>query len=190
VINIAVFASGSGTNFESLVNYFQNHNHISIKLLLCNRKGAPVLERAARSGIESLVFTEDDLVNSSRVLEALTAHNIHFIVLAGFLLKIPKSILEAYPDGVINIHPALLPKFGGKGMYGKRVHEAVLSSGDRFSGITIHMVNEDYDKGSTVSQHTCEIMKDDTPHTLADRIHRLEHYWYPRVIEKLLIGDV
>ena len=186
MINIAVFASGSGTNFQSVVNYFSSNKDIFVRLLLCNRKGAFVLERAAKAGIESFVFTKEELENSSVVLDVLDEYKIHFIVLAGFLLKIPKNILAAFPDGIVNIHPALLPKYGGKGMYGSLIHEAVLSSGDKFSGITIHMVNEEYDKGSIISQHTCEIRNDDTADTLAQRIHKLEHYWYPRVIEKLL----
>ncbi len=186
VINIAVFASGSGTNFQSIVNYFSGHEYIRVNLLLCNRPGAAVLDRAANEGIDSLVFTRDELENSEKVLEILLEYNIHFIVLAGFLLKIPEKILRTFPGRIVNIHPALLPKYGGKGMYGMRVHEAVLSSGDRFSGITIHMVNDEYDKGSIISQHTCEVKPDDTPQALAARIHELEHYWFPRVIEKLL----
>jgi phosphoribosylglycinamide formyltransferase 1 len=186
VINIAVFASGSGTNFQSIVNYFSGHEYIRVNLLLCNRPGAAVLDRAANEGIDNLVFTREELENSEKVLDILIEYDIHFIVLAGFLRKIPKKILKTFPDRIVNIHPALLPKYGGKGMYGMRVHEAVLSSGDRFSGITIHMVNEEYDKGSIISQHTCEVKPDDTPQTLAARIHELEHYWFPRVIEKLL----
>ncbi len=186
MINIAVFASGSGTNFKSIVNYFSGHEYIRVRLLLCNRPGAMVLGRAANEGIDSLVFTRDDLENSEKVLNFLLDYDIHFIVLAGFLLKIPDKIIKTFPDRIVNIHPALLPKYGGKGMYGIRVHEAVISSGDRFSGITIHMVNEEYDKGNIISQHTCEVKPHDTPQTLASRIHKLEHYWYPRVIEKLL----
>ncbi len=186
MINIAVFASGSGTNFQSIVNYFSGHDYIRVSLLLCNRPKAEVLDRAAKAGIDNFVFTRDELETSEKVLNVLLKNNIHFIVLAGFLLKIPDIILKTFPDRIVNIHPALLPKYGGRGMYGMRVHEAVLSSGDRFSGITIHMVNEEYDKGSIISQHTCEVKPDDTPELLAERIHKLEHYWYPRVIEKLL----
>jgi phosphoribosylglycinamide formyltransferase 1 len=186
VINIAVFASGSGTNFESIVEYFSGHGEIRVNLLLCNRKGAKVLERAARAGIDCFVFDKAELENPESILEVLNKYDIHFIVLAGFLLMIPEQILRAFPDAIVNIHPALLPKHGGKGMFGMNVHEAVLASGDRFSGITIHMVNEEYDKGEIISQHTCEILPDDTPRRLAERIHQLEHYWYPRIIEKLL----
>lgn len=186
MINIAVFASGSGTNFEAVVRYFSNHDYIGVKLLLCNRPDAAVIDRAGRADIESFIFTRDELEKTDKVAEVLMRRHIHFIVLAGFLLRIPERILEAFPDRIVNIHPALLPKYGGKGMYGNRVHEAVLASGDTVSGITIHMVDEEYDKGNIVSQHTCEVSKDDTPETLASRIHKLEHYWYPRVIEKLL----
>ncbi len=186
MINIAVFASGSGTNFQSIVSYFSGHANIRVNLLLCNRPGAGVLERAKKADIDNFVFTRYDLENTGKVLDVLLEYDTHFIVLAGFLLKIPLNILKAFPDRIVNIHPALLPKYGGKGMYGIRVHEAVISSGDRYSGITIHMVNEEYDKGNIVSQHSCEVKQDDTPQTLAERVHKLEHYWYPRVIEKLL----
>ena len=147
------------------------------------------MERAAGAGIDSLVFSRHELENTGKVIGALHKYDIHFIVLAGFLLLIPGNILNAFPDRIVNIHPALLPKYGGKGMYGMRVHEAVLASGDSFSGITIHMVNEKYDEGNIVSQHTCEVRPDDTPELLAERIHKLEHYWYPRVIEKLLVSE-
>lgn len=183
--NIAVFASGSGTNFQAIADYFAGHEHINIRLLLCNRPGAMVLKRAEDAGIDTLVFSRDDLVGSGRVLEKLLGTGCNFIVLAGFLWKIPVNIIRAYPDSIVNIHPALLPKFGGKGMYGIRVHEAVISEGEKFSGITIHMVNEEYDKGEIISQHTCDVRDDDTPETLAARIHELEHYWYPRIIERL-----
>lgn len=186
MINIAVFASGSGSNFQAVADYFAGHSYINVKLLLCNKPGAKVLERAKGAGIKSILFSSQELEASGKIHDILSDHDIRFIVLAGFLQLIPKNILQSYPDRIVNIHPALLPEYGGKGMYGMRVHEAVIASGDRISGITIHMVNEEYDKGSIVSQHTCEVKKDDTPQTLARRIHTLEHYWYPRVIEKLL----
>jgi phosphoribosylglycinamide formyltransferase 1 len=188
VINIAVFASGSGTNFQALADYFAGHTRIRVKLLLCNRKHAPVLERAARANIDCYSFSRHELECTDRVMDILTQYNIDFIVLAGFLLKIPDNILRSWPDRIINIHPALLPKYGGKGMYGMNVHQAVLSSGDRVSGITIHMINEEYDKGNVVSRHTCEVRRDDTPESLAARVHKLEHYWYPRIIERLLVS--
>ncbi len=189
MVNISVFASGSGTNFQSIVNYFSGHEHIRINLLLSNRSGAAVLERAKKANIDRIVFTRDDLFSTGKVLDILKSYNTHFIVLAGFLWKIPDNIIKAYPDKIVNIHPALLPKYGGKGMYGMRVHEAVISSGEKYSGITIHIVNEEYDRGSIVSQHTCDVDPDDTPQSLAERIHKLEHYWYPRVIEKLVEFD-
>ncbi len=187
VINIAVFASGSGTNFQALADYFSGHARIAIRLLLCNRQEAAVIERAAKAGIDHYVFSRHELENTGKVKDILVEYDIHFIVLAGFLLKIPGNILKAWPDRIVNIHPALLPKYGGKGMYGMKVHQSVIMSGERFSGITIHMINEEYDKGSIVSQHTCEVKKEDTAETLAERIHQLEHYWYPRIIEKLLL---
>jgi phosphoribosylglycinamide formyltransferase 1 len=187
VINIAVFASGSGTNFQAIADYFTGHQVIRIKLLLCNRPGAPVLERAAASNIPGIIFSRTELENTERIKDLLLENEIDFIVLAGFLLKIPDHILKGWPGRIINIHPALLPKYGGKGMYGLNVHRSVIQSGDRISGITIHMINDEYDKGSIIFQHACDVKKDDTPETLAARIHLLEHHWYPRVVEKLLL---
>ncbi len=189
MINIAVFASGSGTNFQAIADYFSGHSEISVKLLLSNRENAYALERAARANIDTFVFSRQELDNTDRVPSVLKKYDIHFIALAGFLLRIPENILRGWPDRIVNIHPALLPKYGGKGMYGMRVHQAVIDAGDRFSGITIHMINEEYDKGSSVFQHTCEVKKDDNPESLAARIHQLEHYWYPRIIERLLLND-
>jgi phosphoribosylglycinamide formyltransferase 1 len=189
VINIAVFASGSGTNFQAIADYFSNHERIAVNLLLCNKPGALVLKRAQQLGISTHVFNRHELEETGKVVEVLEKHNIEFIALAGFLLRIPANILQTWPEAIVNIHPALLPKYGGKGMYGMRVHQAVIESGDQFSGITIHMINEEYDKGSIISQHTCLVKADDTPETLASRIHELEHYWYPRIIEKLLADN-
>jgi phosphoribosylglycinamide formyltransferase 1 len=189
VINLAIFASGSGTNFQAIVDYFTGHPFIQVALMLCNRPRAAVIDKASKAGVDCLVFTREELENTDKVSAGLREYDIHFIVLAGFLLKIPDKILKEFPDRIVNIHPALLPKYGGKGMYGNRVHEAVIVSGESLSGITIHMVNEEYDKGSIVSQHTCEVNKGDTPDKLAERVHELEHYWYPRVIEKLLDPD-
>ncbi len=189
MINIAVFASGSGTNFQAIADYFSNSEQIAVKLLLCNKPGAPVLNRARQLGISAHVFSRHELEETGKVVEILKEHDIDFIALAGFLLRIPVNILRAWPEAIVNIHPALLPKYGGKGMYGMRVHQAVIESGDRFSGITIHMINEEYDKGSIISQHTCLVKADDTPEALASRIHELEHYWYPRIIEKLLVDN-
>ncbi len=188
MINLAVFASGSGTNFQAIVDYFSGHPEIKIRLLLCNNPSAYVLERARIAGIHHYVFSRRELEKTSIAPDKLAEYEIHFIVLAGFLLKIPDNILRTWQGRIVNIHPALLPKFGGKGMYGEHVHKAVLDSGERFSGITIHMIDEEYDKGEIVSQHTCEVRDDDTPASLAERIHQLEHYWYPRVIEKLLVS--
>ena len=189
MINIAVFASGSGTNFQAIADYLKGHTYINVKLLLCNKPGAKVLDRAEMAGVNSIVFSRQELETSGRIIGILNKHEISFIVLAGFLQLIPRDMIISYPDRIVNIHPALLPKFGGRGMYGARVHEAVIASGDSYSGITIHMVNEEYDKGSIVAQYTCEVMNDDTPESLASRIHKLEHYWYPRVIERLLEID-
>lgn len=183
---IAVFASGSGTNAENIIRFFRTHEKISVKTVLSNRPSAGVLERASALGVETLTFTRDEFTGSDRIICALKERDISFIVLAGFLWLVPENLVRAYRGRIINIHPALLPKYGGKGMYGSRVHEAVISGGEKKSGITIHHVNERYDDGDIILQATCPVEPGDTPETLASRIHELEYEHYPKVIEMLL----
>ncbi len=183
--NIAIFASGSGTNAENIANYFKDNLHIRVMLILSNKPDAFVLERAKKLGIETAVFLKPDLENGS-VLQMLQEKNIDFIVLAGFLLKIPIAIINAFPNKVINIHPALLPKYGGKGMYGNKVHEEVIANAEKESGITIHFVNEKYDEGGIIFQAKCSINENDTPDTLAGKIHLLEYKHFPAVIERVI----
>ena len=182
MINIAIFASGSGTNAEQLILHFQENSSIHIQVIFCNNPTAGVLERAKRLGIESIIFTKSDF-SDPVFLNHLTSRGINAIVLAGFLWKIPIYLIDQYPEMIINIHPALLPLYGGKGMYGHHVHEAVIQNHDQQSGITIHLVNEYYDKGRILFQATCDVADNDTPDSLAKKIHQLEHQHFPQVVE-------
>ncbi|MFR2069724.1 MAG: phosphoribosylglycinamide formyltransferase [Bacteroides nordii] len=184
--NIAIFASGSGTNAENIIRYLQENDFIRVALVLSNRSDAYVLERVNRLKVPSKVFLKDDWISGEQILALLREYNIDFIVLAGFLVRVPEVLLHAYPDKIINIHPALLPKFGGKGMYGDRVHEAVVAAGEKESGITIHYINEHYDEGNTIFQAKCPVLPEDSPADVAKKVHSLEYEYYPQVIEKLL----
>lgn len=184
--NIAIFASGAGTNAQNLIDFFRTNPYGRVKLVLTNRPDAPVIQRAQNNGIESVVFDKKQLYTSGEVLTLLRQREIGFIVLAGFLWLIPSAILEAYENKIVNIHPALLPKYGGKGMYGRHVHEAVIDAGDRLSGITIHRVNQNYDEGDILFQAKCQVYPEDSPESLASKVHQLEYEHFPRVIEQLL----
>jgi phosphoribosylglycinamide formyltransferase 1 len=183
---IAIFASGKGSNAEEIIKYFRNHPSISVDVVVSNNPNAFVLERARRHNIPCLVFNKKEF--HEMAAERLTSLNITHIVLAGFLWLIPSKLLETFPGRIINIHPALLPKFGGKGMYGMKIHESVRSSNEKESGITIHLVNEKYDEGTILYQHKCELTSADTPQQIADKVHQLEYTWYPKIIEKWVIG--
>ncbi len=185
---IALFASGSGTNVENITNYFNNNNSIEIALVLSNKKDAYVLERAKKLNIPSLVFNRNQFYNSTNVVNYLIDNNIDYIVLAGFLWLIPSNLIEAFPKKIINIHPALLPKYGGKGMYGSKVHESVVANNEKQSGITIHFVNEKYDDGNIIFQETCNVLPNDSPNDVAKKVHTLEYKYYPKIIEKLILG--
>jgi len=178
---IALFASGSGSNAENIISYFSNSLDIKFPFIISNRQDAYVHERAKKLMVPSYVFKRVDFDNGT-VLKFLLENNIDFIVLAGFLLKIPENLLDAYPDKIINIHPALLPKFGGKGMYGSYVHEAVVASGEKETGITIHFANENYDEGRIIFQAKCPVFPEDSPEDVAAKIHALEFEHFPRVI--------
>lgn len=184
---IAIFASGSGTNAQKIIEYFSASKEIFVDSLWSNNENAYALIRAEKLGIETFTFDRDEFYRSNDILDKLYDHRIDMIVLAGFLWLVPKNLTELFT--VINIHPALLPKYGGNGMYGMNVHKAVLASKDKESGITIHQVNQDYDKGKIIYQATCPIIPGDTPEILAGRIHELEYQHYPRVIEELLMAD-
>jgi phosphoribosylglycinamide formyltransferase-1 len=185
-INLAVFASGTGTNAQKLIQYFKDSPVAGVSLIVCNKEGAGVLGIAEREGIPHLLIGKEQFFRGDAYLPQLKEHGISFIVLAGFLWKIPQALVEAYPKRIVNIHPALLPKFGGKGMYGQYVHEAVLQAGEVESGITIHYVDEHYDNGDIIFQTACPVLEGDTPDTIAQRIHQLEHLHYPRVVEEVV----
>lgn len=184
---IAILASGEGTNAERIIRYFLEKRTAEVALVITNKAQAGVLKRAERLSVPSLVITARGFADGE-ALKVLHQHNIDFIVLAGFLLKVPDAILHDYPNKIVNIHPALLPKFGGKGMYGLRVHEAVIATGEKESGITIHYIDEHYDEGNTIFQATCPVLPDDTPESLAARIHQLEYEYFPQVIEAVIQG--
>ena len=183
---VAIFASGSVSNAENIANYFKGSDAVEISLILANNPEAYVLERAKKLGIESVVVTGKEFRAADKVLEILKERNIDFIVLAGFLLLVPAKLIEAYPGKIVNIHPALLPKHGGKGMYGDHVHEAVVAAGDTESGITIHLIDERYDCGTTFFQATCPVLPTDTPHDVAEKVHALEYEHFPRVIKEII----
>lgn len=184
---IAIFASGSGTNAQRIIEYFSSSKEIVVDSLWSNNDNAYALIRAEKLGVETITFDSDEFYRSNDILDRLYDHRIDMIVLAGFLWLVPRNLTELFT--VINIHPALLPKYGGKGMYGTNVHKAVLTSKDKESGITIHQVNQDYDKGRIIFQAKCPVISGDTPETLASRIHELEYQHYPRVIEELLLKE-
>ena len=183
---IAIFASGSGSNAENIARYFQPHKNIKVALILSNNSRAYVLQRAENLGIPTLVFNRDDLYRNNKVKERLLNEEIDLIVLAGFLWLVPSSIIRSWPNCIVNVHPALLPKYGGKGMYGRRVHQKVAENGEQESGITIHYVNEHYDEGQIIHQSRFPVEKGDGPEEIAQKAHELEYSDYPRVIEKLL----
>ncbi|MBS1575366.1 MAG: phosphoribosylglycinamide formyltransferase [Bacteroidetes bacterium] len=183
---IAIFASGAGSNAQKIIDHFRNHSSIKVALIICNKPGAGVLSIAERENIPALLIEKEKFFRGDSYVPELKEKNIDFIVLAGFLWKIPPALIKAYTGKIINIHPALLPKYGGKGMYGHFVHEAVIASGDKESGITIHYVDEVYDHGKIIFQDKCAVLSTDTAESLAQKIHELEHKNFPLVIETLL----
>jgi phosphoribosylglycinamide formyltransferase-1 len=185
--NLVIFASGAGTNAEKIIARFAHHPLARVRLVVCNKPKAGVLEVARRAGVPSLVVSRDSFYHSEELLNILRELPADLIILAGFLWKVPEQLVKAFPGRIINIHPALLPLYGGKGMYGQAVHAAVLAAGDRQSGITIHYVNEKYDEGEVILQKTCTVTAADTAESLAQKVHQLEYRWYPETIEKLLL---
>ena len=184
--NVAIFASGSGTNAEAIVTHFNNSESISVKCILSNKKDAFVLERAKKFDLKTLVFNRTELNESDEVDIFLKENKVDFIVLAGFMLLFPARLVAKYPGRVVNIHPALLPKYGGKGMYGMYVHQAVVDNNESESGISIHWVNEHYDEGQIIFQATCQILPNDSAEDVAHKVHQLEYEHYPKVIESLV----
>lgn len=185
---IAVFASGSGSNAERFFEYFKDSPVAEVALVCCNNPDAYVLERAKKHEVPSWLFTNQELKEAVPVVQKLKEEAIDFVVLAGFLRLIPAALVAAYPDRIVNIHPALLPKWGGKGMFGSRVHESVVKAGDLETGITIHFVNNQYDEGNIIFQARCPVAPEDGPEEVAQKVHKLEHEHYPRVVAQLLQG--
>ncbi len=192
--HVAIFASGAGSNAGKIIEYLKGHQQISVSLIVANKPGAGgggggggVLSIAEKAHIPTLMIEKERFFRGNAYLDELKEHHIDFIILAGFLWKIPAALVKAFPSKIINIHPALLPKYGGKGMYGAHVHEAVIANKEKESGITIHYVDEQYDHGSTIFQAHCEIVPDDTPETLATKIHALEHQHFPRVATETIL---
>jgi phosphoribosylglycinamide formyltransferase 1 len=186
--NLAIFASGSGSNAENIIRFFISHKYISVRLVLSNNKDAFVHERARQLNVKSISFSRDQLYNEDFILELLRKESISHVILAGFMWLIPENLIKAFPNRMLNIHPALLPKYGGKGMFGMHVHRAVIENKETESGISIHYVNESYDEGSIIFKAKCPVLPYDTPEKLAERIHKLEHKNYPRVIESVIMG--
>ncbi len=189
MIRLAIFASGSGTNAQQIIEHFRDSSFITVEHIFSNRKDAFVLTRAQNFSIPSTIFSKEDFYRSSSILDKLQDNKIDYIILAGFLWLIPIHILKEFPNKIINIHPALLPKYGGKGMYGNFVHEAVIKNLESESGISIHFVNEKYDDGKIIFQAKCKIEKGDTAKDLAAKIHKLEHKYFSRIIEEVVLGD-
>lgn len=183
---LAVFASGAGSNAENLIRFFARHSDAEIVLIVSNKSDAGVLQHADKLNVPSIVFKKTDFENRDIILPCLQQHRIDIIILAGFLLRVPDFLIEVYPHAIINIHPALLPKFGGKGMYGMHVHRAVKEAGEIQSGITIHYVDEAYDEGDIIAQYTCPVTSEDSPETIAEKVHQLEYQYFPLTIERLL----
>jgi phosphoribosylglycinamide formyltransferase 1 len=189
-MQIAIFASGAGSNAQRIIEHFRGHAHITVALIVCNKPGAGVLHIAAQNSIPTLLIEKEKFFRGNAYTDELKAAGIDFIVLAGFLWKVPDALIQAYRGSIVNIHPALLPKYGGKGMYGAFVHAAVIGAKEPESGITIHYVDEHYDHGDIIFQAQCTVAPGDTPDSLAKKIHQLEHEHYPKVIEQLLMKRI
>ncbi len=185
--NIVLFASGNGTNAENIIRYFKENKTANILEVLTNNPRAGVIERAKKLDVPVRVFSRKEISSPDELIRHLQEINTDIIVLAGFLWKIPTVLIRQFPEKMINLHPALLPEFGGKGMYGIHVHEAVLAAGKKKSGITIHFVNENYDDGKIIFQAETKVSKTDTPESLAKKIHALEYRYFPEIIEQLLM---
>lgn len=188
---IAIFASGAGSNAAKIIEHLKGHAAIRVSLIVCNKPGAGVIQIAAGHQIPVLMIEKEKFFRGNAYIDEIQLQSkIDFIVLAGFLWKVPVALIHAYPNRIINIHPALLPKYGGKGMYGMHVHEAVIKAGEKESGITIHYVNEHFDEGEAIFQTRCAIIPDDTPETLAQKIHQLEHEHFPRIVESVVMAQI
>ena len=185
--HIALFASGAGSNAQKIIEYFKGHTQIKVALVVCNKPGAGVISIAESATIPVLLVEKEKFFRGNAYIDVLKEQGISFIVLAGFLWKIPDSLIKAFPGKIINIHPALLPNYGGKGMYGSKVHDAVIANKEKESGITIHYVDEQYDHGDIIFQARCSLEESDTTQSLAQKIHLLEHAFYPKIVEETVL---
>ena len=185
---IVIFASGSGTNAENIIKYFQKNNVANVVRVLSNKKDAKVLDRSNSLNVSCMYFSRSDFYDSDKVLNLLV-EEADFIVLAGFLWRVPENIIKMFSKKIVNIHPALLPKYGGKGMYGMHIHNTVVANKEKETGITIHYVNENYDEGAVILQKKVSVDESDTPESIAKKIHQLEYKYFPKVIEEILLKD-
>ena len=184
--NIAIFASGEGTNAQNIIDYFKNSQEAKVELVLSNNAKANVLKRASDAEIETIVIDKESFYENHTAINILKSKSIDLIVLAGFLWKVPENLVNTFPNKIINIHPALLPKFGGKGMYGLNVHKAVVEAQESKTGISIHFVNSHYDEGAIIAQHECTLEPNDSAEMVAQKVHELEQEFFPKEIEKVL----
>lgn len=184
--NIAIFASGAGSNAQKIIDHFRDSSLAKVTLILSNKAEAGIFKIAEKEQVPAILIDKEQFFRGDTYIKLLEKAGIDLVVLAGFLWKVPANLVTAFPNRIINIHPALLPKFGGKGMYGHFVHEAVLAAGEKESGITIHYVNEKYDDGGVILQEKCIITEEDTPDSLARKVQVLEHKWFPLIVERLL----
>ena len=183
---VAILVSGTGTNAINIIEYFKKSSIADISLVVSNKTDALAVEKAQNKGVKTVVFNNESFKKNGKVLDYLRSQSIDFIVLAGFLMKIPNDIIHAYPNKIVNLHPSLLPKYGGKGMYGKYVHKAVIEAQESESGISIHFVNEEYDEGAIIFQAKVSVEKGDSVEVLAQKIQQLEHRFFPKVIEQVI----
>ena len=188
-INIAIFASGTGSNAQKIINHFKDNELIHIALVVSNKADAGVLNIAKAAHIPTIIIERNPFLKGDGYVNILQKYDIQWIILAGFLWKVPETLITAFPQKIIDIHPALLPKYGGKGMYGDKVHKSVVENGEKESGITIHYVNENYDEGAIIFQAKCNVMPEDTPDNVASKVHALEYEHFPKVIEEILFGS-
>lgn len=188
-VNLALFASGSGSNAEAIIRHFEGHSKVKVSLIVSNKPNAGVIERANRLQIPFHIVPKADFNNPNSILEILDKHEVDWIILAGWLLLIPEYLVAKFENGIINIHPALLPKFGGKGMYGRHVHDAVLAAGEKDSGITIHFVNKHFDEGAVIAQYSVPIKKSDDVNDVEGKVRELELQNYSQVIEKTVLSN-
>ncbi|XLS29072.1 phosphoribosylglycinamide formyltransferase [Flavobacteriaceae bacterium M23B6Z8] len=189
-MRIVIFASGNGSNAENIINYFSDNQNINVVTVFSNKNDANVLKRAQKHQIATIAFNKFAFFEHDHILGILQSIKPQLIVLAGFLWKLPPHIIQAFPKKIVNIHPALLPKYGGKGMYGMNVHNAVVANGEKETGITIHYVNEEYDEGAILFQKSISVQKEDTPETVAAKVHDLEYEHFPEIIEKIVHGKI